>query len=94
MAAPVPAPSKSTNYVALAEKAGLVFLTTFAVSFAATPEPYTWKLASAAVAAATVAVNDTLPVGPLSALVDAILGALGHIVPSAKARLVARRAAR
>ena len=93
----IPTPSvgpTKANYVEEAERCALVFVTTFATSFGVTGA-FTWRdAAAAAVAAATVAVNDVLPVSPLTAAIDSILSLVGHVVPAAKTRLAVRKAAR
>lgn len=94
--APTPVATGPTkeNYVEEAERCALVFVTTFATSFGVTGA-FTWRdAAAAAVAAATVAVNDVLPISPLTAGIDAVLSLLGHVVPAAKTRLAVRKGAR
>lgn len=83
------------SYSKLAEKALTVFATVFATSFAAIPGPiFGWKLATAAIAAGVTAVNAVLPAGSaLSVLIDAVLAAVGHVVPAAAKKLAARKAA-
>lgn len=85
----------SKSIKATLQQAAAVFAGAEAVALAAEGGHVHWApLAAAAVGAAVTVANGVIPVGPFTALVDAILGALGHAIPEADVRLAIRRARR